>query len=585
MKKCSWVLLCMLAFSPLYSQYYLRGEIKDQRGRMLSGVQILLASKGQIPFYSGSGGTFGINTSTQNDTLTLLYEGYDTLVVPVNAHTYHTLLLKMQPYTLQLYAHKLLSATTNLRTADNSNVNVLGESYTKGEENSFVNAVPYPETGFAISTDKAAYSNLRRFLNNDMLVPADAIRLEEMLNYFDFSIPGNRADTADFHCRTQLANCPWNPSNQLLFINLSAPVLNLDNIPPSNLVFLIDVSGSMEKPNRLPLLQSAFSLLIKNLRAIDTITLVTYGGGVQIALPPTSGDEKEKIRNAIAELAANGNTPGADAIRLAYAQAKRSFMPNGNNRVILATDGDFNIGQTNEKELEDLILGFRKTGIYLTCLGVGMGNYKDSKLETLAKKGNGNFAYLDNVLEAQKVLVTEFTQTIYSVASNAFLKIRFDASVVKSYRLIGYDNKKDALADSSSKLEGGEIGSGHSLMAIFEVEPVTIDAASLLGLPLATISLHYQKPGTDQKIIIQFRTYFHPVNLLAADSCYRLATCIALFGSILKNSSFTSHYSLEELPSLVKTAINYHDPYQQEFLSLVEKALMLYKPVKKKKKK
>ncbi len=582
MKNTLLVLLCTIAFSPIFCQYYLRGEIKDERGRKLEGVRVQLASKGNATFYSGSGGTFGINTSLPTDTITLVYEGYDTLKTWVSTKEFQSYILKMQPYTLLLYTRKLLSATTNLKSIEGGFYEVAGESYSKLVENGFVAAAPYPETGFALAIDKASYSNVRRFLSNDMLVPTDAIRIEEMLNYFNFSKPEDNSLSGKFRCRTQVTSCPWNRDSKLFFINLVAPKLNLDTIPPSNLVFLIDISGSMDKPNRLPLLQAAFSLLIENLRKIDTITVVTYGGNVGIALPPTSGAEKQKIRNAISELTATGDTPGEDAIRLAYTQAKRTFMPNGNNRVILATDGDFNIGQTTEKELEDLILGFRKTGIYLTCLGVGMGNYKDSKLEILAKKGNGNFAYLDNLQEAQKVLVTEFTQTLYSVASNAYLKIRFNPSTVQKYRLIGYDNKNDAMADTSSKLEGGEIGSGHSMMAMFEIETAKPDS-TLLHHTLANILLNYETSTTAQPEKQEFLATFYPIRLEVADSNYRFAAAVASLGSSLKQSRHTGQYQLEDIRQLAISALNPEDPYQQEFLTLIDKAIKLYKPIKKKK--
>lgn len=584
MKNTLLVLLCSIAYGPVFCQYYLRGEIKDERGRKLDGVRILLASKGNAAFYSGSGGTFGITTHLPSDTITLVYEGYDTLKSWVSVKEYQSFLLKMQPSTLLLYTRKLLSATTNLKSVEKGLFEVPGESYSKLVENGFVDAAPYPETGFALTIDKASYSNLRRFLSNDMLVPTDAIRIEEMLNYFDFTKPEDYSLSRNFRCRMQLTSCPWNRGSKLFFINLVAPKLNLDTVPPSNLVFLIDISGSMDKPNRLPLLQGAFSLLIENLRKTDTITLVTYGGNIGIALPPTSGAEKQKIRNAISELTATGDTPGEDAIRLAYAQAKRTFMPKGNNRVILATDGDFNIGQTTEKELEDLILGFRKTGIYLTCLGVGMGNYKDSKLETLAKKGNGNFAYLDNLQEAQKVLVTEFTQTLYSVASNAFLKIRFNPSSVQRYRLIGYDNKNDAMSDTTSKLEGGEIGSGHSMMAMFEIEPAKNDS-TLLHHSLANIVLQYETPTTIQPEKQEFSATFQPLQLDAVDSSYRFAAAVAALGSLLKQSKHLGKFQLEEVRQLALSALTPTDIHQLEFLSLIDKAMVLYKPVKKKKRK
>jgi Ca-activated chloride channel family protein len=582
MKKLFWVLFFCLLTGPLFSQYYLRGEIKDERGRLLEGVRINLVSRGSFPFYSGNGGTFGIPLSATTDTITLTLDGYETLKRIVDAKKFQSFLLKMLPSTAHLYTRKLSSVTTNLKAESLLTSSTLGESYTNLIENSFIDADKYPETGFALNIDKASYSNIRRFLSNDMPVPIDAVRIEEMLNYFSFTSYEDKSLSRWFHCRSKLTTCPWNEDNRLLFLNIAAPKLNLDSIPPCNLVFLIDISGSMDKPNRLPLLQSAFKLLAENLRPIDTITVVTYGGGMGIALAPTGGNEKKKIKDAIDSLTASGDTPGEGAIRMAYDLAKKTFIKGGNNRVVLATDGDFNVGQSSEKELEDMIVGFRQTDIYLTCLGVGMGNYKDSKLETLAKKGNGNFAYIDNLQEAQKVLVTEFTQTIYAVANNAYLKLSFDRNIIKEYRLIGFDNKKNAIEDSTSELEGGEVGSGHSMMAIFEVQPYKKDS-SFRGKPFADIELQYRLTASDSSQKQHFTAVYEPINIMEADSGYRFAAAIAMFGSALKKSKFINNYALEDVQSLAKTAINPTDAQQKEFLGLVEKAIRIYRPNKRKK--
>ena len=329
----------------------------------------------------------------------------------------------------------------------------------------------------------------------------------------------------------------------------------------------------MDKPNRLPLLQSAFKLLVDNLREKDTITIVTYGGTVGIALAPTSGNQKSRIKEVIDSLAASGDTPGESAIRIAYELAKRSFIPKGNNRVILATDGDFNIGQTTEKELEDMVSGFRQTGIYLTCLGVGMGNYKDSKLEALSKKGKGNFAYIDNLGEAQKVLVTEFTQTLYSVADNASLKINFNPAAVKEYRLIGFDNRKNDMEDSSSQLEGGEIGSGQSMMAIFEINPAE-KGKSLQNPVLANLTLNYKIPktGIEQNIDL-----ISPV--------YRFAASVAMFGMVLKQSAYIQNYQLEDVLQLAKSSYDSNDLLQNDFIYLIEKAIKMAHPPKQRRRK
>ncbi|MBV9987502.1 MAG: von Willebrand factor type A domain-containing protein [Chitinophagaceae bacterium] len=581
MKRVSWVFLLLLFAHGLYGQYYLRGEVRDNRGRPLEGVKINLASHGAFPYYSGSGGTFGITVSLASDTITLSLEGYEQWKAAVDTRQFQSLVLKMLPSTAQQYHNKLTSATTNLKAESAGGAAVPGESYTNLVENQFVDAAVYPETGFSINVDKAAYSNIRRFLINEMKVPKDAIRIEEMLNYFSFTRAAGEANTRQFHCQSELTGCPWKTDNRLLFLNITAPRLNLDNLPPSNLVFLIDISGSMDKPNRLPLLQAGFKLLVDNLRAKDTLSIVTYGGGVGIALQPTGGNNKQHIKAVIDSLVAGGDTPGEGAIRTAYNLAKKTLIHDGNNRVILATDGDFNVGQVSETELEDMITGYRQTGIYLTCLGVGMGNYKDSKLETLSKKGNGNFAYIDNLEEAQKVLVTEFTQTLYAVANNASVKIDFDPRIVKAYRLIGFDNKKNAIQDTTSELEGGEVGSGHSMLAIFELEPAGRDSL-FRHQEFAQLLLQYRITSTDLPAKQHFSIPYNPLPIEKADSSYRFAAAIALFGSVLKQSRFVKDLAFEDVRELARTSVNINDARQSEFLVLIEKAIKVYTPGKKK---
>ncbi|OIR13290.1 von Willebrand factor [mine drainage metagenome] len=582
MKSCLLTIgLCFAIFSTAIGQYYLQGEVKDEKGRLLSGIKINLYSQGNYLFSSGSSGLFGIPSSLQIDTITLSADGYETLRKAVETEKYQVMVMKMLPALASMRKTKLTSKTINLKKEDNKLFSGYGESYSSLAENVFVDAIHYPETGLSLNIDRASYSNVRRFLVNQMRVPVDAVRIEEMLNYFDLRTNKTNNNFKNFTCNTTLTSCPWNAENKLFFINLTAPKINLDTIPSSNLVFLIDVSGSMERTNRLPLLQTAFKLLVENLRAKDTISIVTYGGGVNIRLYSTSGTEKEKINNIIDSLYADGDTPGEGAIRTAYSIARRSFIKNGNNRIILATDGDFNVGQTSEKELEDLISFERQSGIYLTCLGVGMGNYKDSKLEVLAKKGNGNFAYLDNINEAEKVLVTEFTKTIYAVANDAFLNVRFSNNYVKEYRLIGFDNKKDAVTDSSSVLDGGEVGSGHNTTAIFEIIPNKEIKDSTAAF--ANMILQYHLPA-DEKIITQeFNAAYEPQDFSTAPNPVRFATAVAMFGSLIKQSKFVK-YNYEAVKLIAQNAANIHNTSQQEFIMLIQKADRLYNYYKKKRK-
>jgi Ca-activated chloride channel family protein len=328
-------------------------------------------------------------------------------------------------------------------------------------------------------------------------------------------------------------------------------------------------------------LKSSFQLLVDNLRPIDTVTIVVYGSTVGIWLQPTSGGEKLKIRKAIEELEPAGSTPGASGILMAYQMAKRQFIPGGNNRVIIATDGDFNVGQTSDKELEDLIIQNRLSGIYLTCLGVGMGNYKDSKLEMLAKKGDGNFAYLDSEKEAEKVLVKELTQTMYAVANDAFLFINFNSDPVKEYRLIGFDNKLNAANDSTSVLEGGEVGSGYSLTAMFELKLASASSSPYL----ADVVVNYKLPDDTLQRYSSYKVSSNHTSFAQLDNCQRFATSLVMFGSKLKQSKYIPDMPWNDILSVANSGLNKSDALQIEFIQMIERARKIYGNKRRKSKK
>ena len=333
----------------------------------------------------------------------------------------------------------------------------------------------------------------------------------------------------------------------------------------------------MDVPNRLPLVKAAFQLLVKNLREQDTVSIVLYGGTVVVWLPPTGGAEKQKITRSIEELSAHGDTPGESAIKMAYKIAEKSFIKGGNNRVILATDGDFNVGETSEKALEELITEKRKSGIYLTCLGVGMGNFKDSKLQTLAKRGNGNYAYLDDLQEAEKVLVKEMTQTFFSVADNVFLNVYFNPDLVKNYRLIGFDNRKDALADSIGDLEGGELGSGNSVLAMFEITPAIADSNSLHYITnIGRVTLKYTLPQTKEPIELNYDCPTNYLNFQRIDREFKLGTAIAMFGMKLRQSQYLYNVNWSDIEKIAKDAYDPDDYLQKEFYQLLAFAKKIY---------
>lgn len=593
--KCNFNITCCLLqkclitifFTGLYlfssAQYYIRGEVRDDKGQPLQNVKIYQHSK-HLLYYSGGSGGFGILTSVLFDSLTFNADGYEPKSINARADVYQEVTLKILSANANVQKQKLISVTEDLNKNISTSSGFENESYSSLVENDFVKADKYPTTGFSVRVDKASYSNIRRFINQQSTVPADAVRIEEMLNYFNFNYKEPAKDE-DFKIESQLTSCPWNTAHKLLFLNVSAKKLNIDTIPPSNFVFLIDVSGSMDLPNRLPLLKASFQLLVKNLREKDTISIVTYGGSVGVKLPPTSGAQKEKIITAIEELNAAGDTPGEAGIKAAYNLAKASFIQGGNNRIILATDGDFNVGQNTEKDLEDLITKERQSGIYLTCLGVGMGNYKDSKIETLAKKGNGNFAYLDDIKEGEKVLVKELTQTLYAVANDVFLDVQFNPDVVKEYRLIGYDNKKTVIADSTNELEGGEIGSGNGITSVFEIVPSDENIIHDSLKNIASVEINYKLVNDSDQKCFTYPCQNNFIEFKAINNDLKFAAAVTMFGLLLRKSKYAYNASWDDIEAIAKEAKNSHDYLQNEFITLVEKAKKIYYKEKKSRRK
>lgn len=557
-------------------QYYAKGIVTDDTGTPLYNIKLQLSSKKPAVFFSGSTGEFGIPCALPLDTIFIDAEGYENYKKLISTDIYQVISLKPIPGSISVIKNKLASFVIHSNGRNDVLVNNSGESYRKLIENHFVKANEYPESGLTLNIDRASYSNIRRFINMDMEVPPDAVRIDELLNYFNFS--NDTSFSKSFSLNYKQSVSPWDKNEYLLFLLLKAPKIDMSDLPPANLVFLIDVSGSMDQPIRLPLLQQSFKMLVANLRHIDSVSIVVYGGSVGIKLPPTSGAEKEKINNAIDMLSAGGDTPGEYAIKTAYELAEKSFITGGNNRVILATDGDFNVGQRTESELETLIQKYRQSGIYLTCLGVGMGNYKDSKLETLSKNGNGNFAYIDNIGEGEKVLVTEFSKTLFSVADNATVSVRFDSSNVEDYRLIGYDNLKQNVFNGTQELEGGTIGSGHSTLIVFALHKKNNLPGSILG----KFSLVYNLPGSKNKDFFQQQIIDHSVDFIHLDQQYQFATTVVMFGELLKQTEYCAHYSWDDLLNLTKKSINKNNYLQLEFLKLTQKARKIYHIPKKK---
>lgn len=576
------ICLSLICCTAVQGQYYLRGLVTDEDKKPVFHATIRLHSR-NVVYYSGSDGSFGIEVLKRTDTLTVFKDEFETVTLAVNAGEFQHIVLPNVFGSVKISQARLVSITKNLSRGEQLNWSIGSETYSALVENEFIDAHRYPRTGFAVNNDKASYSNIRRFLGMGSPVPPDAVRTDEVLNYFDFRYQHPMGDSV-FTVSSLLTDCPWNNHSKLLYLQANARKLDAARIPPSNLVFLIDVSGSMDMPNRLPLLKSGFKLLVNNLRPVDTVSIVVYGSTVGVWLPPTSGAEKDSIRRSIEQLFPGGATPGGSGIVSAYRLAKSLFITGGNNRVILATDGDFNVGQSSDEELERLITAHRESGIYLSCLGVGMGNYKDSKLQLMARKGNGNFAYIDNEAEAEKVLVKEWTQTLYSVADDVYLDMLFDTAVVQSYRLIGYDNKRKAVLDSTSRISGGEVGSGHSLLALFEVQ--LRDTTHLDAVPYripGRLELTYLNPGDTvvRSLVLSSHAPYLPFSQI--DRSYQFAASLVLFCSLLKNSRYTGGMNFTDVYTQAQRCIEPANALQQEYLQLVEKARRIYGRNKKRK--
>ncbi|MEI6948502.1 von Willebrand factor type A domain-containing protein [Paraflavisolibacter sp. H34] len=562
-------------------QYYVRGEVKDEAGNPLPNVTILQHSTGYL-FRSGMEGTFGLNSRKKIDTLTFSLKDYFVQKVVADATANLSVILKKDNRSARTSSYKLSSLTQDLARNFQQQWFNGDETYASIVENQFIEAAGNPSTMVTLNVDRAAYSNIRRFLNTQSPVPPDAVRIEEMLNYFNLNYTEPAGGKA-FEITSTLTHCPWNALNELLLVNIRSRKIALDSLPPTHLVFLIDVSGSMDMPNRLPLLKAGFRGLVNNLRDKDSVSIVVYGGSVEVVLPATGGAEKEKIFTAINGILPGGFTPGESGIKMAYKLAREHFIRGGNNRVILATDGDFNVGLQKETELEALIKEQSRTGVYLTCLGVGMGNYKDSKIQALAQKGNGNFAYLDSYAEAEKVLMKEFLQTFYTVAEDAYLNVQFNPASVRKYRLIGFDNKMGAIKDTLSVVEGGVIGSAYSMLLAFEIEPAAATPGAAAPKQPVLYALKYRLPGQSKVWEEKVQPSLGVVPLEQLAPSYRFATALIQFGLQLRESRMVSGLNWNAIEDWAERTVNPSEPLQKEFLSLVQQAKAIYTKKKKKK--
>ena len=461
------------------------------------------------------------------------------------------------------------------------------EAYAGIAENQFIDPKTTPLSTLAVDVDGASYANVRRFINGGQLPPKDAVRIEELINYFKYNLPEPTSGDP-VAIQTELAAAPWNPQHQLVRIGLKAKNVKTDKLPPSNLVFLIDVSGSMFEPNKLPLVKTSMKMLVDQLRPIDNVAIVVYAGEVGVKLESTPGDQKDKIKAVIDQLGAGGSTAGGAGLMMAYEVAQKNFIKKGNNRIILSTDGDFNVGASSDKDMEQLIEEERKTGVSLSILGFGMGNYKDSKMELLADKGHGNYAYIDNITEATKSMVSEFGGTLFTVAKDVKLQVEFNPAKVQCYRLLGYEDRLMAKEDFNNDTKlGGDMGVGHTVTALYEIIPVgvkdsftasvdplkyqktTVDDEDNNSAEIMTIKFRYKKPDSERS---KKETVVVKDNLAANTSDdFRFAAAVAEYGMLLRDSQFKQNSKFDQLINMAKSAKGKDDDgYRAEFIRLAE---------------
>ena len=474
------------------------------------------------------------------------------------------------------------------------------ENYQKLAENKFIQPKNQALSTFSIDVDNASYTNARRFIQSGQLPNPDAVRIEEFINYFDYDYPQPKNDVP-FSVSTEISVAPWNTKHKLVHIGIQGKDLDYKNLSASNLVFLIDASGSMEDPNKLPLLRSSLKMLLEEMNEKDRISIVAYAGAAGLVLPSTSVKEKTKILNALENVSAGGSTAGGAGITLAYKIAKENFIKNGNNRVILCTDGDFNVGVNSADDLVKLIETKRNDDIFLTVCGFGMGNYKDHQMEELSNAGNGNYFYIDNIQEAKKVFVTQMRATLFTIAKDVKIQIEFNPTKVAAYRLIGYENRMLKKEDfNDDKKDAGELGAGHTVTALYEIIPVGVKSEFLTSVDdlryqneskistnytavassgeLLNLKLRYKKPDETKSKLIVSPLKDENIALSKTSDNFRFSAAVASFGMILRNSEYKSNSSYQQVIELAKAAKGKDtEGYRTEFLKLVESCMLMSK--------
>lgn len=628
------ILLVMLAFRPVRS-FTVSGTITNEKGSAIPGATVMIKGT-RTGAIADANGSYKIIAPNANSILVFLSTGYESKDENINGRATINVSLKTISITgtevvvtalgVKRQAKELGFSTAKVKATEltmarpvdlqnglTGKVNGLNlttdkdgdgipddferEGYDNIVENIFLKAIDNPLSTFSIDVDAASYSNVRRFLNQGQLPPVGAVRIEEMVNYFHYEYP-QPANNDPFSINTEISDCPWNKNNKLVLIGLQGKKIPTENLPASNLTFLIDVSGSMQGPERIGLVKSSMKMLVDQLREQDKVSIVVYAGAAGLVLAPTSGYEKIKIKDAIDKLEAGGSTAGGAGIKLAYKTANENFVKGGNNRVILCTDGDFNVGESSDDAMERLIEQERKSGVFLTVLGYGMGNYQDAKMQKLADKGNGNHAYIDGITEAKKVLVNEFGGTLFTIAKDVKLQIEFNPAKVQGYRLIGYENRMLAKEDfNDDKKDAGELGSGHTVTALYEIIPTGVQSDFLKKVdtlkyqsnitPLSktshsnemmTVKFRYKAPDGDVSKLIEHPVLDDQTAIAKTSDNFRFAASVAQFGMLLRNSEFRSDANYADVLVLARNAKGSDEEgYRSEFIRLVESAKLLAK--------
>ncbi len=602
-------IIAIMAFSPK-GKHTVSGTVSGENNTPIAGASIIVKGT-QISKTSNKNGFYSIEADDK-DVLAVSAVGYKSQEIKINNRTVINIKLVSDAAALTEVVVTALAIRKEKRDLGYStpmlskqpgiylqHENFNTEDYDIITENGFHKVINDPLSTFSIDVDAASYSNIRRFLIDGQLPPAGAVRTEELINYFKYNYP-QPTDKHPFSITTEMSACPWNNDHKLVMIGLQGKNIPVENLPPSNLVFLIDVSGSMMSENKLPLVKSSLRMLTDQLREKDNISIVVYAGSAGLVLPSTSGSDKMKIKNAIDALEAGGSTAGGEGIKLAYKIAKQNFLKNENNRVILCTDGDFNVGASSDDELVRMIEKERESGVYLTVLGYGMGNYKDNKMQQLADRGNGNHAYIDGINEAKKVLINEFGGTLFTIAKDVKLQVEFNPAKVAGYRLIGYENRMLNKEDfNDDKKDAGELGSGHTVTALYEIIPFGIkssflkevdllkyqknkvqEKASNFSNELFTVKFRYKEPTKNTSELIVLPVQDKRISFNATSNNFRFASAVAGFGMLLRQSEFKGNNTYNNILKMANDATgDDKEGYRKEFITLVKKAAALSKNI------